>query len=445
VKGARKTLRRMNVTEHLAAFAAGIDAAALPAERTEALRLHVFDTIGAWLAGNGVGETADVRELIGEEGGDASVLLGCVAARCSEIDDIHLTSCVTPGAVVVPTALAGAADRARAGSPVDDATFLAACLAGYETLLRFGIAVDGPRILYRGIWPTYLCSGFGVVATLGRLWGLTPDELAHALAIVATRATGTSGRIPGRTSRWLTLGCAARDAALAVRAARRGLRGDLALLDGKWSEITAIALDREALLGDLGTRFAFDETSFKPVCAGKQTIAAIQGFREIVASGLDADGAREVIVAVPAAYREMIDRPNFPVARQDSLANVRYSLALAVVAPERLVDVVRDELLDGPRIRALMAKVRVETDPALDAAYPREWPARVTVTSGDGTVRERTVMRAFGDPGTGFGWDAATEKFAAIAPGNDAGLIANACRNLGTSDNVLAELMALSS
>jgi 2-methylcitrate dehydratase PrpD len=430
VRAPRKTLRGMNVTEQLAAFASGVDAAALPAARGDLLRLHIFDTIGAWFAGDAVGETADVRSVIGDDDG-ATLLLGCIAARCSEIDDIHLASCITPGAVVIPTALVAAAELARAGTPVDDAAFLAACVAGYETLLRFGLAVDGPRILYRGVWPTYVCSGFGVVATLGRLQGLDATVVAEALAIVATRATGTSGRIPGRTSRWLTLGCAARDAALAVRAAQRGLHGDLTLLDGRWSAITAVALERDALLGDLGVRFELDAVSFKPVCAAKQTIAAIQGFREIVAGGVDADGARSVTVTVPSSYREMIDRTTFPVARQDSLSNVRYSLALAVAAPERLLDVHRSELIGTPRVRALMAKVDVAIDPALDAAYPRDWPARVIVTAGDGTVHERTVMRPFGDPGTGFGWDAAAEKFAAIAPRADGAAVAAACRGLG--------------
>lgn len=428
----------MNVTEQLAAFASGVDAAALPAARADMLRLHIFDTIGARIAGDAVGETADVRAVVGD-GDEATLLLGCIAARCSEIDDIHLMSCVTPGAVVVPVALAAAADLARAGTPVDDAAFLAACTAGYETLLRFGVAVDGPRILYRGIWPTYICSGFGVVATLGRLQGLDAAVIAEALAIVATRATGTSGRIPGRTSRWLTLGCAARDAALAVRAAQRGLRGDLSLLDGKWSTITCVAVEHDALLGELGVRFELDAVSFKPVCAAKQTIAAIQGFREIVAAGVDADGARGVTVNVPSAYREMIDRTAFPVARQDSLSNVRYSLALAVAAPQRLLDIHRSELVNTPRVRALMAKIDIAIDPALDAAYPGDWPARVTVTAADGTLHERTVMRPFGDPGTGFGWEAALEKFAAIAPQADAAAVAAACRGLGTG--TLARLL----
>ena len=128
----------------------------------------------------------------------------------------------------------------------------------------------------------------------------------------------------------------------------------------------------------------------------------------------------------------MIDRTAFPVARQDSLSNVRYSLALAVAAPGRLLDVHRDQLADTPRLRTLMAKVGVETDRALDDVYPYDWPARVTVTAHDGTVHERTVLRPFGDPGTGFGWEAATEKFAAIAPHADAAAVAAVSRGLGS-------------
>ena len=69
--------------------------------------------------------------------------------------------------------------------------------------------------------------------------------------------------------------CRARGSRGTTRLARRPT-----LLDGKWSEITGVALDRDALLGDLGRRFELDAVSFKPVCAAKQTIAAIHAFRD---------------------------------------------------------------------------------------------------------------------------------------------------------------------
>ena len=46
---------------------------------------------------------------------------------------------------------------------------IAAIIAGYEVMTRLGRAIDGPTILYRGIWPTYFAAPFGVAAVVARL------------------------------------------------------------------------------------------------------------------------------------------------------------------------------------------------------------------------------------------------------------------------------------
>lgn len=404
----------MNVCEQLGRAVAA-SAAPSDAVGRDRVRLHVFDALAAQLAGAAVAETRDVAavaDAAGARGLAADVLRGCVAARCSEIDDIHLASCITPGAVIVPTALAAAAHL----PDVDDETFLAAIVAGYAVLVRFGTAVDGARILYRGIWPTYLCTSFGVVATIGRLLRCDADALADAFAIAATLAVGTSGRIASRTSRWLTQGCAAQSAALAALAAARGLHGDRSLLDGRWSELTGIGLDTGALLAGLDECLAFPDVGFKPFCTARQALASVLALRALIDEGVPVDPIADVLVAVPEAYRAMIDRPAFPAARQESLADVRYQLALAALRPEALFDVVRDPLADDAPLRAFMQRVRIEADPELDALYPQRWPGRVTVRLDDGSVHAREMREPFGDPGTAFGWDAAREKFVRAAP-----------------------------
>ena len=80
----------------------------------------------------------------------------CALARLSEIDNIHLASMTTPGGIVIPAALTLAA--ATPAATADDVT--AAILAGTEAMIRLGRAVDGPAILYRGIWPTYFAAPF---------------------------------------------------------------------------------------------------------------------------------------------------------------------------------------------------------------------------------------------------------------------------------------------
>ena len=48
----------------------------------------------------------------------------------------------------------------------------AAIVAGYEAMIRLGAAIDGPSVLYRGIWPTYFAAPFGAAAVAARLFRL---------------------------------------------------------------------------------------------------------------------------------------------------------------------------------------------------------------------------------------------------------------------------------
>src|SRR5262249_56212008 len=98
----------------------------------------------------------------------------CGVARLSEIDDIDLASMTTPGAIVIPGALTLAA--ALPAAAADDV--MAAMLAGYEVMTRLGRAIDGPSVLYRGIWPTYFAAPIGIAAVAARLLGLDHEAAA---------------------------------------------------------------------------------------------------------------------------------------------------------------------------------------------------------------------------------------------------------------------------
>src|SRR5207247_8221032 len=115
----------------------------VPAARMERLRLHIADTLGMMLEGAKLAE------------GKAALAAGsrlagwCASARLTEADDIHLRSCTTPGSVVVPSAL----HLAWAGAFQTFGDFVTAVLAGYETLIRVGYAIDGRRLLAQNVWP----------------------------------------------------------------------------------------------------------------------------------------------------------------------------------------------------------------------------------------------------------------------------------------------------
>jgi 2-methylcitrate dehydratase PrpD len=363
-----------------------------------------------------------------------AVFLGCAATRCTEVDDIHAGACVTASSVIVPVAVA-VASCIR----IDGARFLAACAGGLETIVRFGLAAGGPGILYKGIWPTYLAAGFGVAATVGILLGFERDELARALEVVATLATGTTGgRAPGIPSRWVVLGCAAQSALLATLSVRAGVGGDIGFIGERWSEVTGLALAASSLTGALGEIHRAGEISIKPYCAAKQATGAINALQLLIEQeNVKPETIADVLVEVPEAYAKMIDQPTMPAARLPSIASVQYQLALVAHAPDRLLDVVRDDLPHGDEIASFMKKVRVGVDPALERYYPARWPARVTVTDSAGRRTVREVVAALGDPEHAPDWSAALQKFERIAfRGDAASSIANHCQQLGKQDTL---------
>src|SRR6516164_6889251 len=152
----------------------------------ELVDLHIIDTIGAWIASMGSAEGLALLKYRAAMRGSARVdgvvaldlSMRCALARASEIDDIHLASMTTPGGIVIPAALTLAS--ATPAVTLDDLT--AATLAGYEAMIRLGGAIDGPSVLYRGIWPTYFAAPFAVAAVTARILKLDAKKTANALA-----------------------------------------------------------------------------------------------------------------------------------------------------------------------------------------------------------------------------------------------------------------------
>jgi len=422
------------------------------AAEQERVRLHMTDSIAAWIAASEAEEGA--RILAFGASGRKPVFLGTNSldeivrrvgvTRSSEIDDIHLQSCVTPGAVVVQTALALARDCGATPQ-----TVAAAIWAGYEIAVRLGVAVQGAKILYRGIWPTYLLAPIAAAAVVARLLGLDSLSCANALGAALAMASGGVGAPADHLARFLQAGLAARAGVTAALAAREGVAADRTLLDGDWfARVHGIELDRAAVRPNerLGTML---QLSIKPYCAAKQTIAAIDGFRQVLARGRAADDITDIRVMTPPIYAKMIGHREC-AQRIGRITSVAYQLALAALAPDRLAEVKRTNLSDEPKVATFMQRVSVTPEEALMAYFPRTWPARLEVHFQDGSVDSVLVSEAKGDPARPFVASDVDAKFRALTEpvlGRDeSGRLLASCRAaLESVDGLEVMLTGLSS
>jgi 2-methylcitrate dehydratase PrpD len=366
----------------------------LTRELVEAIRLRVFDLVGAIAAGLGVAGTDPRRAAsLAADGTVGSVRRLCAAARSTEIDDIDLWSCTTPGSVAVPVALA-------LGAAVDavDGDVLAAVAAGYEAMVAVGDAIEGPRVLYTGVWPSYVAAPVAAAATAASLLGLGMAQTSDALALAAARAGRTVGR-PDRepTSRWFLYGCAAADGVLAALAARDGLAGDGRVLDALLSPEGRVEIGRRNRL-----RPAVQAVDAKPFCTARQTQPAVEAARAAVG---ELHGTPDTIeVRVPEAYRAMVDRP-LVSDRLGSIASAQFQIAAALTQESLLFDVRRSTPRLSAPGEALAQKITVRSAPELDALYPEIWPVEVRVRAVDGAEATHLVRRPNGSGEPSPGWD----------------------------------------
>jgi 2-methylcitrate dehydratase PrpD len=405
----------MSALERLAGAIAGCEARSESVR--EAIEMHLVDTVGAWTASTWTAEGLALLQFraamraSGQAGDDPALDLAtrCALTRLSEIDDIHLASMVTPSAVIIPGALTLA--QTMPAATADDV--MGAILAGIEAMTRLGRAIDGPTILYRGVWPTYFAAPFGIAAAAARLFKLDEQATANALALALTLAApGVGHHNAATTARWFALGHAARNGLVAALAARQGFTSDCSLVEGQFlPAVYGVTPDLAALTDGLGERVALTEVSFKPWCAARQTMAATQALKEIIEGGIAPASMGEITVSVLPPHLKMIDHGVVGGDRASHLTSVQYCMAVAALAPEQAFDLQQAPLQLPPAVRTFMAKIKVEADDGLLADYPRSWPARVRVAAAGSAQHERMVTHVPGDPARAFDRARVHEKF----------------------------------
>jgi 2-methylcitrate dehydratase PrpD len=406
----------MTVLERMGEWLTAMSESPLPNALRERLSIHLLDAVGAWIAGRGTEEGTLLARLKSSPGNPIPlfggepldrIALGTATTRLTEIDDIHMRSCTTPSSVVVPTALTVAAKLQS--SP---RIFAQALRAGYEVITRLGVAVAGPDIVYRGIWPTYLTAPVGASTVTSRLLGLDATQTAAALGIALTLTRGAPGAPVRRSSRWLLLGFAARAGCAAALAAAEGYAGDRALLDPDWVVRTlGVDCDTRSLMAANGANEAVGALSLKPYCAAKQSIAAIDAFLDLLGQGISPDDIARLRVAVPPAYARMIGGRLADAGRIPRITSAAYNLSLVAYRPGELDDTERPDRTTDPRIAAFMGRVEVVADEALAHYYPERWPARVEAVLKSGRAASTLVLDARGDPARALDVAAVRDKF----------------------------------
>jgi 2-methylcitrate dehydratase PrpD len=343
-----------------------------------AARARLADTAFATLVGS---ETAQGRasvnlaaELYGRSSLAAQAFRLSAACRLTEIDDVDLLSCITPGSIVVPTVLAVLSANPGAAPSLE--AVLDTIARGYELALVLGEAMQGPRRLAYGIWPSLAVSGVTAAAVTSVLLGASNRDVEAATALAAQQSVSGNPRGNAREIQFATAVATGIGAALAARHgfSVHGTRGAGAVGDLLVAEVPLAGVTERVF-----------RPAVKSFCSARQAMTSVTALREILRESPLAPGEIERIdVEVPAEYAAMLDK-RVVSSRRESLSSAQYQLALAAHEPAGLFDVARDRIRTDISFRATMNAVQVVASAELSARYPEQWPARVRLTAGAST------------------------------------------------------------
>ena len=428
--------------EQLASLAENTTIENLPRRQAASVPQRVVDVLGIAVRATSLPTSEAVTGYAVEQGGtpkataigagrrlpaSSAAFVNGVLAHSLDYDDTHLPSILHPSASVVPAALAAAQAHG-----CDGAQLVPAVAVGLEVAVRLGMAgydrSTGENIWFdRGQHATSICGTIGSAAASARLMGLDGSQIADAMAVAASMASGIiEANRTGGTVKRLHCGWAAQAGVTAAELTARGLSGPPTVFEGRFGLLGAFLGDRahpEEVTAGLSQNpedndWAVADIFYKPYPANHYTHCGIDAAIQLRNEGLTAQQVESAHLGVAGATARTIGEPleikQAPETGYQAQFSGPYTVAAALLGGSGLglgLGDFDDALVADPERRDLMSRITVGDDPRCDEIYPNQFPAVLTVRTTDGSELVAAVLANRGGPERPLSDDELAAKF----------------------------------
>ena len=401
-----------SISERLAAFANGLDAASIPEEVIERAKIHILDCLGIGLASTTYDfgqRMANAMHGLGGEGPFPvigmpmrlplrdSVHLNGTLIHGLDFDDTHGGGVIHASASALPTIIGAALVNGATGREA-----LAAYLVAVEASARIGMAVDG-NFHRAGHHPTGLVGAFGCTLAAGRLGDLSEQQIAHAQGIALSMAGGSLEFLSdGAWTKRQHPGWAGTCAITAAGMAKQGFVGPKEAYEGRYglfnlhlgTHIGATAeYDPAICTNGLGEDWELFSVAFKPFPACHFNHAFADAALALRAEhGLGPDDVESATALIGEGQVQVVCEPEADKRRPrnsyEAQFSVHYIIAAALTRGRFTLDELDPSAFTDPDILALCDRIDYAVDP--DTNYPRYYSGEVVVRTRDGReIRHR--------------------------------------------------------
>jgi 2-methylcitrate dehydratase PrpD len=320
-----------------------------------------------------------------------------------DFDDTHLDG---SGHLSTPTWAATLAMAEHLGRSEHDA--LAAFITGFEVGARLGAGGFGRRLQFIGFHPSSVFGRFAAAAASCALLALDAEQIANALGVTATTASGLNASF-GTMSKPFHLGKAAMDGILAAQLAAEGFEAAKHLLDADNGLSGTLIQDREVRIApsEFSDGLALLRNSFKPYACCKATHAFVDAARHL-ANDVKGQRVERVVLGASPMTDRVASKPD-PKTPLEAKFSVAYCVALGLSGYQAVENDFTEERVADPALRDILQRVELDVQPGMELTT-----GFMEVFLADGRNLRAETPWALGNPDNPMSWDDMRVKFQSL-------------------------------
>ncbi|PCI02462.1 MAG: MmgE/PrpD family protein [Hyphomicrobiales bacterium] len=301
--------------------------------------------------------------IIGRNGRTDSLnaaFFNAASANVFDFDDTHFPTIIHPTAPVAAALFALCEQRQISGEE-----FMQAFILGVEAECRIGNAVS-PDHYKRGWHITATCGVFGAAIAVGKIIGLTGQQMVWALGSASAQAGGLVENL-GYMAKSMGVGNAARNGLLSALLAKQDFDGPPRPLEGErgFLHVTGENPDYAAITQGLGERWEVFANTYKPYPCGVVLNPVIEACLNLHTQAEFAiDEIEEITVSGHSLLGERADRPTVASGRE-SQVSAQHAVAVSLLFGKAGIDQFSDQAVAAPAVLNIAAKVQITENPSI--------------------------------------------------------------------------------
>ncbi len=309
---------------------------------------------------------------------------GC-AVRYFDFNDTYLSKEALHPSDSIPAIIAAAEIAEAPASKV-----IEGIVAAYEVI---GALADAYSVRSRGYDHTVYIN-IGSAAGVGKVLGLDPDKLEHAINLATNTSLALRQTRAGELSMWK--GCAAahasRNGLFSALLAWKGMTGPSPVYEGEFGFFNVALCGDKFELPELGKpEFRIMKTSIKYWPVEYHSMSAVDAALKIVekVGKINPDEVESIdIDTFTVSYKIIVKDPEKwdPKTRETADHSLPYIVAAALIDGKVWLETFKPERYLAEDVRKLMSKMTVKVDQKADELYPEGILNRITVRFKDGRV-----------------------------------------------------------